>query len=403
MKELELAAQRGEIPKAQQVLERGRVHVDDALDWNDRAALAMAVVGNQPPMMEYLIKEWKCDLNKQNKSGWTALHVAAFWKHDECMKLLLQYGADKGIKDKKGRTALDLVIQNSNTESIELLKDDSTKQASSQVAPKTGSSSSIPEEEISKEFANTELDADEEKKELKTAAREGDIPNAQQILERRKVRVDDGLDKYEMTALMFAVIGNHPAMMEYLINEWKCNVNKQTNGGNTAVHVAASFERKECTELLLKHGADKKIKNKRGKTALDIAKGYGGTELIELLKDESTKEASTSVAPKTGSSLKIPEELIKAFEKTELDADEKEECLNILVSNGYQSIARTRKLTHVHLNAMGITQYFLCEEIMEHVVNSSSSSSTTTTTTSTSSPEQSARKRSKVSGPPSGS
>jgi len=64
----------------------------------------------------------KANVNKQDKEGYTPLMRAAFNSHDEIVKLLLAKGADPKLKEKKGKTALDLAEENKCTAVVEILK-----------------------------------------------------------------------------------------------------------------------------------------------------------------------------------------------------------------------------------------------------------------------------------------
>jgi Arf-GAP with SH3 domain, ANK repeat and PH domain-containing protein len=74
-------------------------------------------------------------------------------------------------------------------------------------------------------------------------------------------------------------------------------LNKQTNlpspmdmsGKNTALHICALHDRRECMKLLLRSGADFEIKNSHHKTALDIAKEMGHEACKELVCEISVK------------------------------------------------------------------------------------------------------------------
>ena len=55
--------------------------------------------------------------------------------------------------------------------------------------------------------------------------------------------------------------------------------------GDTALHAAAYLYDIEAAKILLYAGANKEIRNKEGKTPLDIAIDRGGTEMIKLLMD----------------------------------------------------------------------------------------------------------------------
>jgi hypothetical protein len=56
------------------------------------------------------------------ESGLTALHGAAIGKRSEAIKRLLEAGADATLRDKTGKTALDIAERNKDTASIELLR-----------------------------------------------------------------------------------------------------------------------------------------------------------------------------------------------------------------------------------------------------------------------------------------
>ncbi|QQR49160.1 ankyrin repeat domain-containing protein [bacterium] len=52
------------------------------------------------------------NINQQARPhGWTPLHYAAFYDHTACVECLISYDADTTIKDKHGKTALDLARQ----------------------------------------------------------------------------------------------------------------------------------------------------------------------------------------------------------------------------------------------------------------------------------------------------
>jgi len=73
-------------------------------------------------------------------------------------------------------------------------------------------------------------------------------------------------------------------VVDFLIqNSNKIDV--QNTEGNTALHIAAMYDKPECLKLLLRGGADSNMKNKEGKTCLAIADEKGFSEIIEILKD----------------------------------------------------------------------------------------------------------------------
>lgn len=60
-------------------------------------------------------------------NGWTSLHAAAFSGQGDVVKWLLKSGADRALKDKNGKTPLDLANSNKHQIMIDLLSDAKAK------------------------------------------------------------------------------------------------------------------------------------------------------------------------------------------------------------------------------------------------------------------------------------
>ena len=61
------------------------------------------------------------------------------------------------------------------------------------------------------------------------------------------------------------------------------------NNGDTPLMDAAYLGKTEILRYLLESGADTSLKNKSGKTALDLAKAKGKPEAVTLLQSYSKK------------------------------------------------------------------------------------------------------------------
>lgn len=98
------------------------------------------------------------------------------------------------------------------------------------------------------------------------------------------------------TALHLAVLremmGSTLHIVDFLIqNMSPKGLNKSTNppsiidaiGKNTALHLCALHDRRECMKLLLRSGADYELRNSQNKTPLDIAKEMGHNACKELV------------------------------------------------------------------------------------------------------------------------
>lgn len=77
------------------------------------------------------------------------------------------------------------------------------------------------------------------------------------------------------TALHKATFWGHKHIMPLLLTELKMNVDAQDSNGDTPLNDATRFGHVEVVESLLKAGASRDIKNKDGKTALDLCAEYG--------------------------------------------------------------------------------------------------------------------------------
>lgn len=60
-------------------------------------------------------------------------------------------------------------------------------------------------------------------------------------------------------------------------------IDKTTTEGDTALHLSAKHDKAEAMKLLLKAGADPTLRNKQGKTPLDIAQEVGHHTCQELV------------------------------------------------------------------------------------------------------------------------
>jgi ankyrin repeat protein len=66
-------------------------------------------------------------------------------------------------------------------------------------------------------------------------------------------------------------------------------------GGNTALHAAAYFGRREMAEWLLERGADPAATDYEGKTPLQVAEEHGHGEVAEMLRQVNQPRSASSV------------------------------------------------------------------------------------------------------------
>lgn len=94
----------------------------------------MAAFKDQNECIELLLKKG-AQIDSQNYHGYTALHTAAEKGNKAGVLLLLTHGADKTIKDKEGKTALDLAQQRNRHKVVKLLSSNRKRKGPVEQAP----------------------------------------------------------------------------------------------------------------------------------------------------------------------------------------------------------------------------------------------------------------------------
>lgn len=117
---------------------------------------------------------------------------------------------------------------------------------------------------------------------IREAVRRGDIQTVREKFdENPKLNVDaPGQD--EKTALHWAVIKNHPDLIDFLL-ERRANIELGSETGDAAIHYAARQGHKPIVSMLLAKGANVNATNANGWTALHWTAVYGHSEVAKQL------------------------------------------------------------------------------------------------------------------------
>lgn len=101
-------------------------------------ALTSAASSGNPAVMKLLLAQGAdVDSVGHNPRRWTALHMAAWGGHDDCVRVLLASGARTDLKDSAGRTPADIAKQVGNREIRQMLISSSTDARKEPVPPVT--------------------------------------------------------------------------------------------------------------------------------------------------------------------------------------------------------------------------------------------------------------------------
>ncbi|KAK0616712.1 hypothetical protein B0T14DRAFT_604938 [Immersiella caudata] len=219
MRPLHLAARRGDVELLDILVKSEIVEIDDE-DEHGNTALQIAAMGAHRHCI-WVLREKGADVGHQNKEGMTALHQAALFGEPDCVEALYLGGADPLKTDLRNRTALWYACMSGRQDAGEQLF-------------VGGIRSHMAISEINKP------DSDD-KTPLRQAARGGLFDVVEKIIEAAK-------DRDDMPGL---------------------NIDKQdTKKGMSALHCAARYGFLEVIDYLLKGGADIKLKDAKGRTAL---------------------------------------------------------------------------------------------------------------------------------------
>eukprot|EP00007_Cunea_sp_BSH-02190019_P000964 CAMPEP_0174230722 /NCGR_PEP_ID=MMETSP0417-20130205/1420_1 /TAXON_ID=242541 /ORGANISM="Mayorella sp, Strain BSH-02190019" /LENGTH=1024 /DNA_ID=CAMNT_0015308471 /DNA_START=162 /DNA_END=3236 /DNA_ORIENTATION=+ len=196
-------------------------------DNRNKTALHFAAGRGHKEMVELLLEN-DAALDVVDENGFTALHTAAVHGHSECVKLLINAGANVSLAGSKRRlTALFLAAHAGSVESIRALAS-------------AGAS------------------------------------------------VND-CDSVGMSPLMEASSrGRYPCVS--LLLELGAKVNAETNGRQTALHLATINCHPRITLLLLEHGADVNATDVSGTTALGLATKTNHQDLVKIILDHGGKQ-----------------------------------------------------------------------------------------------------------------
>ncbi|CAG9771421.1 unnamed protein product [Ceutorhynchus assimilis] len=201
--------------------------------------------------------------------GNTQLHFAARNGRTETVKSLLIHGAMKDIKNNCDQTALHLAVENGYNAIVHILLEHGF---------------------------NVNAADNKQQTSLIYACNWHSDPHLIRILLKfgaeMEIKDFDG-----RTALHWASLRGHTAVVNSLL-ENGANVNAQINDGETPLHLATLCNRQQVVLTLLQHGAlYLSIKNKQQESALDIAKKWNRTKILQIFK--SYKSCRNSVSAKS--------------------------------------------------------------------------------------------------------
>lgn len=177
---------------------------------------------------------------------------AAKFNDVSIVKKLVSSGVNPNILDPKGELMLNLAIKNKSNDVISFLL---TNQAT--------------DVDISNNFGETPL---------MIASIEGNLPLVKTLVQSNKAKIDH----IGWTPLHYASSRGHLEVVQYLLANGAI-VDSMSPGNTTPLMMAVQSGNEQLVKLLLDKGADIKVRNGNGLTAIDIAVIYEKTWIAEGL------------------------------------------------------------------------------------------------------------------------
>jgi ankyrin repeat protein len=131
---------------------------------------------------------------------------------------------------------------------------------------------------------NVEIRTDHDESPLMMAALKGQLDLARQLIARGA-----DVNKTGWTPLHYAATGGHLEIIQLLLDNY-AYIDAESPNGSTPLMMAAHYGTPAAVKLLLDAGADPRLRNQLGLTAIDFAHKGGSTDSADLIA-ESVRRA----------------------------------------------------------------------------------------------------------------
>lgn len=253
---------------------------------------ALSVAAGQGNRIDFVRDLLDRGVDVNSEFGGTPLMEAAYYGNLDTLKLLLERGANVKAVDKDGETVLHFAARGlgSQVEIVEILLGSGANVNAQDHDGRTPLLDGLQNPEVTRLLLTQDVDVKLRTKDGLTvlhAAAGQNIPWLIKPLIDRGAEVNARNDRGE-TPLMFATGAtdsvDKPQIAQALIDNG-ADVNIADREGNTALMFAAQERLASSIRTLLQAHAQSATRNKKGQTALDIAKKNGREAIVKLLSN----------------------------------------------------------------------------------------------------------------------
>lgn len=232
-------------------------------------------------------------LNEADESGMMPLHIAVESRQKTCVWLLLNAGADREARDKRGRTPFDVAEKIADpvdrTATAYMLRNFSLAGNRAGAGPKPWSleySAMRRQTNVTKMLLTMGADPNATgtggTTPLADAALKGDVDGVRLLLAHGAH--PNAVSQAGTQPIHDAALGDNAEVVRELATRG-ADVNARTRDeAQTPLHVAAAMGKLKAVDALIALGADLTVKDSNGRTPLDAAVRAGLTDVAALLK-----------------------------------------------------------------------------------------------------------------------